>query len=298
MKVKVLKRFLGKYSPYSLLAPAVFILGLACIYPVVVGFQLSFYSWQLGIPWEEKTFVNLDNFITLFKSDAFYVILRVTLIFAFTVVISELGVGLALALLLEGKIKGLNIFRSIFILPMMIAPVVVGLIWRFLYDPYFGLINYFLKLVRITPKMWLATPSLALPAIIIADIWQWTPFILILLLAGLQSLPSDPIEAAVVDGATYFQILLHVKLPLLKPVLGVAVILRLIDAFKVLEVIFNMTFGGPGRSTTVWALQIYKVAFMSQRLGMASAYAILLFFVQLILSIGLLFIIKPTKSQR
>lgn len=292
------KRVLQQTSPYALLAPAAFILGLACIYPVVIGCQLSFYSWQLGIPWEGKVFVSFGNFITLFRSETFYTILRVTFIFAFTVVISELGLGLALALLLEGKLKGLNIFRSIFLLPMLIAPVVVGLIWRFLYDPYFGLINYLLKLVGVSSKMWLASPSLALPAVIIADIWQWTPFMLILILAGLQSLPADPIEAAVVDGASYFQILTHVKLPLLKPVLGVAVILRLIDAFKVLEVIFNMTFGGPGRSTTVWALQIYKTAFISQRLGMASAYAVVLFFVQLVLSMGLLFIIRPTEVKR
>lgn len=292
------KRVLQQASPYALLAPAAFILALACIYPVVVGFQLSFYSWQLGIPWEGKVFVGFGNFIALFRSAAFYIILRVTLTFVFTVVISELSLGLVLALLLERKLKGINIFRSIFILPMLIAPVAVGLIWRFLYDPYFGLINYFLKLVGVSPKMWLADPSLALPAVIIADIWQWTPFMLIFILAGLQSLPADPIEAAVVDGASYFQVLAHVKLPLLKPVLGVAVILRLIDAFKVLEVIFNMTFGGPGRSTTVWALQIYKTAFMSQRLGMASAYAIALLFVQLVLSMGILFIIWPAETKR
>ena len=181
---------------------------------------------------------------------------------------------------------------------MMIAPVVVGLIWRFLYDPSFGLINYLLNVVGIAPKIWLADLSLALPSVIIADIWQWTPFMLILILAGLQSLPSEPIEAAVVDGASYFQVLSYVKIPLLKPVLGVVVILRLIDAFKVVEVIFNMTFGGPGRSTTVWALQIYKTAFMSQRLGMASAYAVVLLLVQLVLSMGLLFVIRPTRTQR
>lgn len=294
----VSKKFLQQISRYALLAPAAFILALACIYPVVVGFQLSFFSWQLGIPWEGKIFVGLENFVSLFKSGVFYTVLRVTLTFVFTVVLIELGLGLLLALLLEGKLRGVNIFRSIFILPMMIAPVVVGLIWRFLYDPSFGLINYLLSVVGIAPKIWLADLSLALPSVIIADIWQWTPFMLILILAGLQSLPSEPIEAAVVDGASYFQVLAYVKIPLLKPVLGVAVILRLIDAFKVVEVIFNMTFGGPGRSTTVWALQIYKTAFMSQRLGMASTYAVVLLLVQLVLSMGLLFVIRPTRTQR
>jgi len=294
----VSKKFLQQISRYALLAPAAFILALACIYPVVVSFQLSFFSWQLGIPWEGKIFVGLENFVSLFKSGVFYTVLRVTLTFVFTVVLIELGLGLLLALLLEGKLRGINIFRSIFILPMMIAPVVVGLIWRFLYDPSFGLINYLLNVVGIAPKIWLADLSLALPSVIIADIWQWTPFMLILILAGLQSLPSEPIEAAVVDGASYFQVLAYVKIPLLKPVLGVAVILRLIDAFKVVEVIFNMTFGGPGRSTTVWALQIYKTAFMSQRLGMASAYAVVLLLVQLVLSMGLLFVIRPTRTQR
>jgi len=272
-------------------------LGLACIYPVIMSFELSMFSWELGLPWEGKIFVGWSNFVTLFQSRAFYTVLRVTLVFAFTVVISELGLGLVLALLLEGKLKGLNIFRSIFMLPMMIAPVVVGLIWRFLYDPNFGLINYFLNVAGVDSKMWLADPFLALPSVIIADIWQWTPFMLVVILAGLQSLPADPVEAAVVDGASYFQILAYVKIPLLKPVLGVAVILRLIDAFRVMVVIFNMTFGGPGRSTTVLALQIYKTAFITQRLGMASAYAAVLVLVQLALSVGLLVIIRPTRAK-
>jgi len=290
------RSFSKQISSYTLMVPAIVVLAIAAIYPVFIGFQLSFFSWQLGVPWENKVFVGFGNFVTLFTSEAFRVVAGVTLVFVFVVVIAELGLGLALALLLEGRIKGLTIFRSIFILPMMIAPVVVGLIWRFLYDFRFGLINYFLGLLGVGPRTWLASPSLALPSVIVADIWQWTPFMFIVILAGLQSLPRDPIEAAKVDGASYFQIVARVKLPLLKPILGVAFILRLIDAFQVLEVIFNMTFGGPGRSTTVWALQVYKTAFISQRLGMASAYTAVLFFILLAFSTGLLRVLRSTES--
>jgi len=298
MRTTILKRMLQQSGPYVLIAPAASIIVLVLIYPTVAGFHLSFYSWTLGLPWQAKTFVGFDNFMAVFKNEAFWSTLRVTLVFVFAVVTIESAIGLAIALLLEGKMRGLRIFRAIFFLPLMIAPVAVGVIWRFFYDPYFGLFNYFLSVAGMAPRTWLASHSLALPAVIVADIWQWTPFMFILILAGLQSLPSDPIEAAVIDGASYFQVLMQVKLPLLKSVLAVALVLRLIDALKALEVIFNMTFGGPGRSTTVWALQIYKTAFLSQRLGQASVYAGMLCLIQLLLSMTLLFFIRPTSARR
>lgn len=221
-----------------------------------------------------------------------------TLTFAAAVVAAELLLGIILALLVEQGVRGLSVFRTIFILPMMIAPVVVGLIWRYLYDTRFGLINYYLQKAGIAPQLWLADPDLALLSVIIADIWQWTPFIFIIILAGLQSLPSSAVEAARVDGCSTFQIIWNIKIPLLLPVITVALLLRLIDAFRVLEVIFIMTFGGPGLSTEVLSLHIYKTAFISQRLGMASAIANFLLVVILILSIALLIVANPAKTER
>jgi len=268
------------------------------MYPVASAVRLSFFSWRLGESWTAQHFVGLSNYTRLLGSSIFHKIFWVTLIFAGSVVAAELGVGLGLALLLERPIRGLRIFRSLFVLPMMIAPVAVGLTWRFLYSTEFGIINWVLQTIGLSPQPWLTSRSLALWSIIIADIWQWTPFMFIILLAGLQTLPLEPLEASIVDGASPFQVLAHIKLPLMKPIIGVAILLRVVDAFRVLEVVYIMTFGGPGRETELIALHIYKVAFMSQRLGRASALSLILLAIILAISTGLLYFVRPTGMQR
>ena len=285
-------------TPYLFLAPALVVLVFTCLYPVIKGFELSFFDWRLGTPIESRKFVGWENFIWALKDPALLNSIKVTVIFASAAVTAELLLGLILAFLLEKGIKGLALFRTVFIVPIMIAPVVVGLIWRYLFDANFGLINYIVRLLGFEPKIWLGTPGLALPAVIVTDIWQWTPFMFILFLAGLQSLPSSPVEAAKVDGATTWQVIRLVKLPLLAPVIWVAVILRLIDAFRSLEVMYIMTFGGPGRETEVLSLNIYKTAFNSQRLGLSAVNAIFLLIFIMLFSIAFLMIARPALSKK
>jgi len=285
-------------TPYLFLAPALVGLVYTCLYPVIKGFELSFFDWRLGTPIESRKFVGWENFIWALKDPALLNSIKVTVIFASAAVTAELLLGLILAFLLEKGIKGLALFRTVFIVPIMIAPVVVGLIWRYLFDANFGLINYVVRLLGFEPKVWLGTPGLALPAVIVTDIWQWTPFMFILFLAGLQSLPSSPVEAAKVDGATTWQVIRLVKLPLLAPVIWVAVILRLIDAFRSLEVMYIMTFGGPGRETEVLSLNIYKTAFNSQRLGLSAVNAIFLLIFIMLFSIAFLMIARPALSKK
>ena len=221
----------------------------------------------------------------------------VTVVFASSVVVLEMLLGLGLALMLERPIRGMSVFRTIFILPMMIAPIVVGLIWRYMYNPQFGIINKTLKDWGFKSIPWLSSPKWALPSVIIADIWQWTPFIFILSLAALQSLPKSSLEAARIDGASEWQQIIYIKLPLMMPVLVVAGLLRMIDAFKVLEVIFIMTNGGPGLSTEILSLQIYKTAFVSWELGRAAALSnILLALVMMITFI--MFIYTKVRDAR
>jgi multiple sugar transport system permease protein len=285
-------------TPYLFLAPALVVLVFTCLYPVIKGFELSFFDWRLGTPIESRKFVGWENFVWALKDPALFNSIKVTVIFAIAAVTAELLLGLILAFLLEKGIKGLALFRTVFIVPIMIAPVVVGLIWRYLFDANFGLINYIVRLLGFEPKIWLGTPGLALPAVIVTDIWQWTPFMFILFLAGLQSLPSSPVEAAKVDGATTWQVIRLVKLPLLAPVIWVAVILRLIDAFRSLEVMYIMTFGGPGRETEVLSLNIYKTAFNSQRLGLSAVNAIFLLIFIMLFSIAFLMIARPALSKK
>jgi multiple sugar transport system permease protein len=285
-------------TPYLFVAPAVLILAFTCLYPVIKGFELSFYDWSLGTPIESRKYIGWENFVWAWQDPAVFNSIKVTLIFTACAVTAELFLGLLIAFLLEKGLKGIALLRTAFIVPIMIAPVVVGLLWRYLFDANFGLINHIVQLLGFEPKVWLGTPGLALPAIIITDIWQWTPFMFILFLAGLQSLPKDPVEAAQVDGATTWQVIRLVKIPLLAPVIWVAVLLRIIDAFRSLEVMFIMTFGGPGRETEVLSLNIYKTAFMSQRLGLAAVNAIFLLVFIIVLSMAFLMIARPTLSKK
>ncbi len=285
-------------TPYLFVAPAVLVLAFTCLYPVIKGFELSFYDWSLGTPIESRKYIGWENFVWAWQDPALFNSIKVTLIFTFFAVTAELFLGLLIAFLLEKGMKGIALLRTVFIIPIMIAPVVVGLLWRYLFDANFGLINHVVSLLGVEPKVWLGTPGLALPAVIITDIWQWTPFMFILFLAGLQSLPKDPVEAAQVDGATTWQVIRQVKLPLLAPVIWVAVILRIIDAFRSLEVMFIMTFGGPGRETEVLSLNIYKTAFMSQRLGLAAVNAIFLLAFIILLSMAFLIIARPALSKK
>jgi multiple sugar transport system permease protein len=292
------QRLFKGITPYLFIAPAVFVLAFTCLYPVLKGFELSFYDWSLGTPIESRKYIGWENFIWAWQDPALFNSIKVTFLFTAFAVTAELFLGLLIAFLLEKGIKGIVVLRTVFIIPIMIAPVVVGLLWRYLFDANFGLINHIVSLLGFEPKVWLGTPGLALPAVIITDIWQWTPFMFILFLAGLQSLPKDPVEAAQVDGATTWQVIRQVKLPLLAPVIWVAVILRIIDAFRSLEVMFIMTFGGPGRETEVLSLNIYKTAFMSQRLGLAAVNALFLLAFILLLSMAFLIIARPALSKK
>jgi multiple sugar transport system permease protein len=285
-------------TPYLFVAPAVFVLGFTCLYPVIKGFELSFYDWSLGTPIESRTYIGWENFAWAWQDQALFNSIKVTLIFTFFAVTAELVLGLLIAFLLEKGMTGIAVLRTAFLLPIMIAPVVVGLLWRYLFDANFGLINYIVSLLGFEPKIWLGTPGLAMPAVIVTDIWQWTPFMFILFLAGLQSLPKDPVEAAAVDGASLWQVIWLVKIPLLLPVIVVAVLLRVIDAFRSLEVMFIMTFGGPGRETEVLSLNIYKTAFMSQRLGLAAVNAVFLLAVIVLLSVAFLIIARPALAKK
>lgn len=282
-------------NAYLFLLPSVLVLGIILLVPIFNGLRLSFFEWPLRNISSDPVFVGLRNYQELFGSEYFRGSVRATLIFTFSVVTIELIVGTALALLLEGEIPGLRFFRTLYVLPIMIAPVVVGVVWRFMYHPSYGKINYFLGQLGIDPIGWLSNPDVAMKAVIITDVWQWTPFVFLLVLAGLQGVPKDLSEAARVDGAGYLQTLLFVKLPYISAVIGLAAVLRLIDSFRSLVVIFNMTFGGPGVTTEVLSLHLYKTAFTSQRLGMSSAIAVILLLI--IFTLSLPFVMQGVRGE-
>ncbi|MEO0765741.1 MAG: sugar ABC transporter permease [Pseudomonadota bacterium] len=275
----------NRLTPYMFMAPAIVIMALALMYPLGYMIWGSFRDWNPSQTIGEAEFVGLKNYITLWGDPNFHESLGVTLRFAFFVVTIEMILGVGLALLLDRDIRGISVLRTMFILPMMIAPVVVGLMWRYMYHPTVGTFNRTLDSLGLPRVDWLGDH--ALMSIIIADIWQWTPFIFILSLAALQSLPRSALEAARIDGATPWQQIIHIKLPLMMPVLIVTALLRLIDAFKVLEVILVMTEGGPGLSTEILALRISRTATEFRELGVAAAMSNYLLILLLLLTVAM-----------
>lgn len=273
---------LNRLTPYIFLAPAAVTMIIALLYPLLYMIYGSFRAWDPSQKLAETEFVGLKNYITLINDPNFIESLTVTLIFAVSVVSVEMVVGVGLALLLDRNIRGMSLLRTLFILPMMIAPVVVGLMWRYMYHPTVGTFNRTLKSLGFDGVDWLGQHALL--SVIIADIWQWTPFIFILSLAALQSLPQSALEASRIDGASGWQQVWHIKLPLMMPVLIVTCLLRLIDAFKVLEVILVMTEGGPGLSTEILALRISRTATEFRELGVAAAMSNYLLILLLVLT--------------
>lgn len=286
------------WVPVLYLGPAVLIMAAACLYPVLSAFHLGLFDWSMGTPWSAARWVGLENFISAFSNARVWSSLWTTLLFAAVCVSAEMALGIALALALERPVRGTAFFRTLFILPMMIAPIAVGLVWRYIFDAQFGLINAVLALIKIAPMAWLAEPTLAFVAIVIADIWQWTPFVFIMMVAALANVDGAVIEASRIDGARWWQMTFRVKLPMIAHVIAITLMMRLIDAFRVLEVVYVLTFGGPGDSTEILALHIYKTAFVGQQLGVAAAISVLLLVVVALLSWGALRLSNPLKNDR
>ncbi|NOX52394.1 MAG: sugar ABC transporter permease [Gammaproteobacteria bacterium] len=293
-------------APFIFIMPAVVILVVGLIIPVMYAAYLSFFDWDMGTPWETAQFLGLDNYRRMLTDVGVKSSIMVTLRYTFWTTTLEMILGILFALALEKPIKGASIFRTIFILPLMVSPIVVGLMWKYMLDARTGVINYYIEAIgNAIPVLknfgfvrhaYLGDPHLALRALIVTDIWQWTPFIFIIILAGLQALPSESLEAAYVDGANWWKMTWHVKLPMILPLIIVTLLMRIIDVFRALEVIFIMTFGGPGRTTEVLSLKIYKTAFTAQDLGYASVISVILISITLVLSIGILIYHNPTRA--
>ena len=264
-----------KWLPWALIAPtALFALALTLV-PLAYSLLTSFQEFPLG---RSPHFVGLQNYRTLLHDGNFFGSLATTLWFTVSATAVEFVLGLALALLLKEEFAFQGIIRSSLIIPMVIAPVVVGIIWRLLYNADVGLLSYTVQALTGRNLSVLSSPALALPALILVDIWEWTPFMFLILLAGIQSLPQEPFEAARVDGAGPWNIFVHLMLPMLRPVIVVAILIRALDAFTVFDQVFVMTQGGPGTATEVATLMIYKTAFRFSQVGYGAAMAMALLF--------------------
>lgn len=244
---------------------------MLAIFPTIYSAYLTFCSWELSGAFQLSPVFNYgQNWIRLVNDKRFWADLITTLVFAGGTVGIEFFVGLGMAVLLNREMVGRGLLRVMFLVPMMATPVVVGYTFRMLFNMENGPINYFLSLVGIPGPNWLGDSAVALPALILADAWEWTPFMILVLLAGLQAIPTDPYEAAVVDGAGSWQIFRHITFPMLTPVMIVAVILRLVEALKLFDIAYVVTAGGPGLSTESLTLYVQTLGLRQLSFGYAS----------------------------
>ncbi|MFC6233054.1 carbohydrate ABC transporter permease [Paenibacillus allorhizosphaerae] len=271
--------------------PALLFVLLMMVFPILYTLRISFYEWSMSATTPPK-WVGLSNYIDLFKDGRFWHAVTSTFYFTFAAIIMQTILGVAIALLLYREFRGKNIVKTLFLLPMVATPVAMGLVWLLIYEPSIGVANQLLKALGLPPMLWLASPSQVIPSLVIIDIWEWTPMIALIVMAGLSTLPSEPYEAADVDGATAWQKFSYITLPLLRPTIIVAVMLRLIDVLKTFDIIYSTTQGGPNLASETLNLYGYVLGFQYFKLGMASSLLVIFFALVLGLTLALIWIRK------
>lgn len=267
------RSFVRRNLPYLLIAPSVIMLLVLIAYPLLFALRSSFYFWNLQIGPEPQAFVGFDNYVQALNAFDFQAALTNTLLLSFVGTALEFTLGLSIALILLRALPGMNVVRALLILPTTIAPIVVGFLFRYLYDPGGGLLTWVLTSIGIPiPAVGLlGSPSTALAAVLFADIWQWTPFFAIVLYASLLSVPEEIIEAARLDRASAWTILMRIKLPLIKRTAIIIVMLRFMQLFNTFDTVLVLTRGGPGTSTRTLGYSLYEQGLINFNIGLVSA---------------------------
>lgn len=272
-----MSRWIDRHIKWVFSIPAVVFILLMMAFPIAYTVWVSFTEWSMSAITPPK-WVGLQNYIKMLGADArFWRSVWRTFYFTGAALLLETFLGVALALLLNRDFPGKNLLKTLFLLPMVATPVAIGMVWLLMFEPTIGYLNHFLGIFGIPAQPWLASEAMALPSLILVDVWQWTPMITLIALAGLVSLPNDPFEAAEVDGASPWQVLTRITLPMLRPTIGVAIILRAIDALKTFDIIYAMTQGGPNYSTETLNLYGYTLGFSYFQLGHASTLLMIFF---------------------
>jgi multiple sugar transport system permease protein len=280
-------------TPYALLAPALLALAAVSLYPIFYGIRASLHKYRYGI---DMGSAGTQNYVNVYHDPVFWQAVRTTAKFVVIAVSIETVLGLLLALVVARELRFSSLIRVTLILPMTIAPVVVGVIWRLLYASDIGVVNPLFGWLGLGQPNVLASGTSAFFGLVAVDTWEWTPLIFLILLAGLHSLPQDPLEAAQVDGASRLQAFFHHTLPLLRPVLLVAIVLRTIDAVGTFDQIFVLTKGGPGTSTQLISIYSYNTAFLFTQYGQAMAMLIALLLCLLLLMAAAVRIMRRTSQ--
>ena len=273
-----------KQTPYFFILPSILILAFTSLYPICYSIYYSFFNWRWG---NEKDFVGLSNYIFLLTDKDFWIIIKNTFVFAFFACLIEIIVGVLLAIYIDRIKYGSTIIRTLLLIPLMISGISVTMLFKVILDNMFGIIPYFLSFIGIKSNFF-GSYDAALPTIIGLDVWWQTSFVFIIILAGFQSIPSEPIEAAKMDGATEWEVTKYIRLPMIRSLLFLVLIFRSIDTLKVFDIIWGTTGGGPGLATEALQTYAYRVAYsfleMSKSMTVMVLFSVVVIFLTVIYS--------------
>ncbi|MDQ3654067.1 MAG: sugar ABC transporter permease [Chloroflexota bacterium] len=272
--------------------PALVVITAVIIFPWIYTVFMSLHNWQVASP---RVWVGLDNYGDLLSDLRFRAAIGRTFIYTVLAVVLPVVFGTLAAVVFHQEFPLRGLFRGIFILPMIATPVAIALVWTMMYHPQLGVLNFLLTQVGLPASLWIYAPDTVIPSLVLVETWQWTPLVMLIVLGGLASLPVEPLESAVVDGASQLRIYLDIILPMMLPFLMVAIVLRTIDALKAFDTIFTMTQGGPGTASETINIYLYLQAFSFFRIGQASAVVVVFFVIVVACSIALLVLRQRMK---
>jgi multiple sugar transport system permease protein len=289
---------LERQIPLLFVSPCVLVLLAVSIFPFLYSLWLSFSTWELGMGQRSPTFAWLTNYAHLFSDARFWTsVENIAEVLVFGVGM-QLLIGLGIALLLNRPFRGRSLVTTLFLLPMMICPVVVGCNWKMIYHYSYGPLNHILQMIGLERGLnWLGSTDLALPSIIVADSWEWMPFMMIVLLAGLQSIPEELYEAAKVDGASRWQLFWYITLPSLKTIIIIAVLIRMMDTFKLFDLVALLTQGGPANASETISYYNYLTGFKFFNMGYAASLAYIQLVVIIIIAIVFLRFLRKGEGE-
>jgi multiple sugar transport system permease protein len=272
--------------------PALAVIAAVIVFPWLFTVYMSAFDWKIGTV---AHFVGFDNYVGLAKNQRFHEAIVHTFYFTALAVIAPLVLGTAAALVFHREFRGRGVLRAIFTMPMMATPVAVALVWTMMFHPQQGVLNYLLTSVGLPPSLWVYSPTFVIPSLVMVEVWHWTPLVMLIVLGGLASLPTEPYESARLDGATEWQLFRHITFPLVLPFLMVAAVIRTIDAVKAFDTIYVISQGGPGTASETINLYLYLQAFAFYNIGNASAVVVVFFAIILALALLLLHVRQRTK---
>ncbi len=265
--------------------PAALVVFLVILFPWLFTLFMSVHDWKVT---GATPFVGLANYAKMLRDERFQWAVVRTLWFTAAAVIAPMLLGMWAAVCFAAQFRLRGLARTLFVMPMMATPVAIALVWTMMFHPQLGVLNYLLTSVGLPPSGWVYDSSTVIPTLVMVETWQWTPLVMLIVLGGIASLPSDPYEAAILDGASAWQMFRHITLPLVWPFITVAAVIRLIDALKTFDTIYVITLGGPGTSSETLNILLYQTAFAYYDLGYGSAMVVVFFVLILLISLLLL----------